>query len=124
MMKFDELMTTARESLSVRRVYGEPIERDGIIVIPAAAVGGGGGAGEGQDERGGEGSGGGFGMGARPSGAYVLKGQRVRWVPAVDVNRLAAHLSAVAIVYLIGRARVARAQIKAARAESAAQTRS
>ena len=34
------------------------------------------------------GSAGGFGVRARPVGAYVIDGERVRWRPAVDVNRI------------------------------------
>jgi uncharacterized spore protein YtfJ len=112
-MKFDELVTSARDMLSVRRVYAEPFEKDGVTVIPAACVAGGGGGGEGHDEKGGRGEGGGFGMGARPVGAYVVKAGEVRWVPAVDVNRLVTAASAVAVAYLFTRARVARAQAKA-----------
>jgi uncharacterized spore protein YtfJ len=111
-MKFDELVTTVRDTISVRRVYAEPIERDGVLVIPAATVGGGGGAGQGHDDRGQEGEGGGFGVGARPAGAYTVKDGNVRWIPAVDINRLAATVGAVAIVYLLTRARIAKAQAK------------
>ncbi len=48
-----ELIKGAREALSVRQVFGEPVERDGVTVIPAATVigGGGGGGGEGADSR-------------------------------------------------------------------------
>jgi uncharacterized spore protein YtfJ len=38
-------------SFGVREVYGEPIERDGVLVIPAARVWSGGGAGGGGSER-------------------------------------------------------------------------
>ena len=40
------------ESFGVREVYGEPIERDGVLVIPAARVWSSGGAGAGAPERG------------------------------------------------------------------------
>ena len=40
-----ELIKGARDALSVRRVFGEPVERDGVTVIPAATVIGGGGGG-------------------------------------------------------------------------------
>ena len=42
-MNVDELLQGARDAISVKRVYGEPIERDGLTVIPVAAVRGGGG---------------------------------------------------------------------------------
>jgi uncharacterized spore protein YtfJ len=37
-MKVEELLNGAREAISVRRVYGDPIEQDGVVVVPAAAV--------------------------------------------------------------------------------------
>ena len=47
-----EAMKRAREAVSARQVIGEPIERDGVTVIPAATVfgGGGGGGGTGPEE--------------------------------------------------------------------------
>ncbi|TNC21783.1 spore germination protein GerW family protein [Amycolatopsis alkalitolerans] len=111
-MKFSDLATTVRDSVSVRRVYGDPIERDGALLVPAAMVSGGAGGGNGHDEKGQEGEGGGFGIGARPVGAYVLKDGKAAWMPAVDVNRLVLVCGAVAIAYLITRARVAKARAK------------
>lgn len=85
-MVLEELGGVARDVLTVRQVYGEPIERDGVTIVPVAAVRGGGGGGRGSN--GGEdGEGGGFGMTARPVGAFVLADGRVDWQPAVDVNR-------------------------------------
>ncbi|HEU5301665.1 MAG TPA: spore germination protein GerW family protein [Acidimicrobiia bacterium] len=81
----------ARDAINVRRVYGEPIERDGVLVIPAASVrgggGGGGGGGTGESGEVGEGQGFGFGMEARPAGAFVIDNGDVRWEPAVDRPR-------------------------------------
>ena len=51
-------------------VYHEPVERDGLTLVPAARVVGGGGGGN--DGHAGEG--GGFGMSATPSGAWVIQG--------------------------------------------------
>lgn len=107
-MKPDEVFTTAKDALTVRRVYAEPVERDGITVITAASIGGGAGGGDGHDKDGGEGSGAGFGIGAKPAGAYVIKNGQVRWQPAVDVNRLMVVVGAVAITALIVGARMAR----------------
>lgn len=112
-MKLDELTSTARDTLSARRVFTEPVERDGATVIGAATVGGGGGGGHGQDETGQQGEGGGFGLTARPVGAYILKDGNVRWVPAVDVNRLLATFAALMAVFLITRSRIIRARLKA-----------
>src|SRR5438477_1788657 len=68
----------ARDAMTVRRVFGDPIERDGITVIPAAKVRGGGGGGADNAGNGG----GGFGVSATPAGAYVIKDGTVRWRPA------------------------------------------
>ena len=47
------------------RVYGEPYEKNGVTLIPAAKMAGGGGAGGGEDPSGGgSGGGGGFGIAA------------------------------------------------------------
>jgi hypothetical protein len=40
-MKVDELLQGARDAISVRRVYGEPLEAEGVTVVPAAIVVGG-----------------------------------------------------------------------------------
>ncbi|MEU6832207.1 sporulation protein [Nocardia beijingensis] len=90
-MKYAELLAQARDAITVRRVYGDPYEAGGAIVIPAASVGGGGGGGGGNGNGAdGEGSGEGaaFGIGAKPVGAYVLRDGRLTWHPAVDVNAI------------------------------------
>jgi len=84
MPNVDEILGGARDAITVRRVYGEPIEQEGVTIIPAAAVRGGGGGGGDSEGNGG----GGFGVSARPIGAYVIRDGEVRWRPAVDVNRL------------------------------------
>jgi uncharacterized spore protein YtfJ len=115
-VKIDELVATARDAVTVKRVFGEPYEHNGITVITAAAVTGGGGGGGGHDSGGQEGEGGGFGMTARPAGAYVIKDGVVSWRPAVDVNRMIAAVAAVSIFYLITRGRARKARAKAVRA--------
>lgn len=102
-MKLDEVLTTARDAITVRRVFADPYEKDGVTVIAGAVVSGGGGGGGGHDESGQEGEGGGFGMRARPTGAFVLSGGKVMWRPAVDVNRLILVVGAVAVAYLLSR---------------------
>jgi uncharacterized spore protein YtfJ len=109
-MKVAELATTVRDAITVNRVFAEPYEKDGVTVIAAATVAGAGGGGGGHDDHGQEGEGGGFGVSARPAGAYVIKDGRVRWRPAVDVNRLLATIGAVAIAYLLTRARIEKAR--------------
>jgi uncharacterized spore protein YtfJ len=109
-MKVADMVSTARDVITVKRVYAEPYEKDGLTVIPAAVVSGGAGGGTGHDEKGQEGEGGGFGVSGRPAGAYVIKGGEVSWRPAVDVNRILTIVGAVAIAYLLMRPRVVRAR--------------
>ena len=74
-----------REALSARQVFGQPVERDGVTVIPAAFViggGGGGGSDAGEDRPAGRGSG--YGIYARPVGAFEIRNGEVRWHPAID----------------------------------------
>lgn len=102
-----QMFDQAREVMS-RRVYSEPYERNGVTVILASRVqgGGGGGAGEGQEGAGsphstGSGWGGGFGINARPVGAFVIKGDDVRFVPALDLNRVIVGGQLVALAALL-----------------------
>jgi len=92
MANVDEMLAGAREAITVRRVYGDPIESDGVTLVPAAKVVGGGGGGGDSDHNGG----GGFRVGARPVGAYVIRDGDVKWQPAVDVNRI------VGLAFLLG----------------------
>ena len=91
----------ARDVLTVRRVFGEPIERDGVTVIPAAKIRGGGGGGSGSGPNGEGGGGGGFGVSATPAGAYVIKDGNVRWEPALDLGRTIFMGQLVGIVALL-----------------------
>jgi uncharacterized spore protein YtfJ len=99
-MDVKETIEAARDSMTVRRVYGEPYERNGVTVIPAASVQGGAGGGSGE-EAGKTGGGGGFGLRARPVGAYVMRGEEVRWEPALDLNRVILGGQVVALVALL-----------------------
>ena len=112
-MKLDELVNSTRETLTVRRIYAEPFERDGLAVIAAASVRGGAGGGSGHDEKGQEGEGGGFGMTGSPAGAYVVQDGKVKWLPAVDPNRLFIMVGMAVIAYLLMRPRMARARVAA-----------
>ncbi|MGZ8563061.1 MAG: GerW family sporulation protein [Candidatus Limnocylindria bacterium] len=96
-MNVDELLTGARDAMSARTVFAEPIERDGLLIIPAAKVRGGGGGGSDTESNGG----GGFGISAKPAGAYVVRDGQVTWQPAIDVNRMALGGQLVAIVALL-----------------------
>lgn len=108
-MNVDEMLTGARDAMTVKRVYGDPIERDGILVIPAANVVGGGGGGGDQENNGG----GGFGVSATPAGAWVIRDGQVEWEPAVDVTRIATLGMVVAIVFLWTVRSIAKGRAKA-----------
>jgi uncharacterized spore protein YtfJ len=92
-MDLDTLLQGHRDAITVRRIYGDPVERDGATIVPAAVVmGGTGGGGDGG------GNGGvGLGLAGRPAGAWVIRDGEVTWKPAIDVTRLAA-IAAVAYV--------------------------
>ena len=68
-MDVGDLLVKASDNFSVRRAFGAAYEKDGILIIPVAMV-----------------AGGGFGGLVLPVGAYVVKGDQVRWVPAVDAT--------------------------------------
>jgi uncharacterized spore protein YtfJ len=110
-MDVGDLLMKVSDNLSVRRAFGAAYEKDGILIIPVAMVAGGGGAGTarprpgnpaarpgsppGEDpaargatppESGRPDAGGGFGGLVLPVGAYIVKGDQVRWVPAVDAT--------------------------------------
>lgn len=121
-MKLDQVLSTAKDTITVKRVFAEPYEKDDLTVIPAATVGGGAGGGGGHDEKGQEGEGGGFGMSGRPAGAYVIKGGEVTWRPAVDPNRIIAVAGFVLVAYLLSRPRMVRARAAAAKKRSGAET--
>jgi uncharacterized spore protein YtfJ len=124
-MDAQTLLSRVSESLSVRRAFGDPVERDGFLVIPVAFVAGGGGGGEGQvappgrfsEEEGGAdrpdsddrpqpsppiGSGGGLGGVIWPLGVYVVRGDKVTWKPVVQPMLLA--IIGLGLVRLILRA--------------------
>jgi uncharacterized spore protein YtfJ len=97
-MALRELASGIAGSSSVQKVFGEPIEKDGVLVIPVASIRGAFGGGESTPAPGGEagpaapaalaaGWGGGGGWSATAAGAYVLKNGEISWVPAADANR-------------------------------------
>jgi uncharacterized spore protein YtfJ len=121
-MDTQELMNRIADNLSVRRAFGASYEKDGLMVIPVALVAGGGGGGEGTmpndssrrpspgraegaaepaEGASSSGSGGGFGGFIMPIGAYVVKDDQVRWVPAVDVTVVV--LAGLSMVRLLAR---------------------
>lgn len=102
-----EAFGSVRETLSARQVFGDPVERDGVTVIPAATVigtgGGGGGTKPSGDDEGGEpvtGAGMGAGLFAWPSGAFEIREDRVTWRPTLDITRIV--LAALGVVLALG----------------------
>lgn len=104
-MNMDEMLAGARDAMSVKRVYGDPIEKDGVTIIPVAKIRGGGGGGGDTAGNGG----GGFGITARPVGVYVIRNGEVEWEPAVDATRIAVMGMMTGVVALL----VARSIVKA-----------
>ena len=102
MSLFEEIFTETKDLVTVKKVYGEPYQSNGVTLIPAASVRGGMGSGEG-DGSGTTpaGRGGGMGIAARPIGAYRIKGDDVVWVPAVDLTRIIVTGQIVAIVAML-----------------------
>jgi len=115
----------------VKRVFGDPIEKDGVTIIPVARVMGGAGAGGGEEdaekmtgaastESGAPGAaavgaasfGMGFGVMSSPAGVYVIKGDKVRWEPAVNVERLVATGGIVAVLILLASRSILRILLK------------
>jgi uncharacterized spore protein YtfJ len=105
-MDVENLVAKASDNLSVRRAFGTAYEKDGMLIIPVAIVAGGGGGGTSRPRHGNSAArpdepagpdatpqgaertdaGGGFGGVVLPAGAYVVRGDQVRWVPAVDAT--------------------------------------
>jgi uncharacterized spore protein YtfJ len=123
-MDLDEVMNHARDAMTVKRVFGDPYEKDGVTIIPVANVMGGAGAGGGPGagarpasagepaiggtvgEAVGEvapdsGYGMGYGLRATPAGVYVIKAGEVEWKPALDMNSLTLQRAGVVIVALL-----------------------
>ena len=100
-MDITETLRRIGEMAQVRQVFGEPVSRDGTLVIPVASVwavvGAGGGTGGGKRQRDGVGPqtgadgeaiGTGFLTRSRPVGVYVVTDGQAVWQPVVDINRI------------------------------------
>jgi uncharacterized spore protein YtfJ len=98
----EKLAHQLSSSISAQTIYGTPVERDGVTVIPVAQArygfGGGGGSGENQEE-GGNHVGGGAGVSLIPVGYIEIREGRTRFrriysttVPLVAVSGLIAVL--------------------------------
>jgi uncharacterized spore protein YtfJ len=98
-MNVADVLVKAREAMTVRTAFGEPIVQGDVVVLPAAKIRGGAGGGGSEDADGG--GGGGFGVTTTPIGAFVIKDGEVRWRPAVDINKIVMGGQLVAIVALL-----------------------
>ena len=113
-MEVNDVISQARDTLTVKRVFGDPYEKNGVTVIPAARVQGGAGGGGGEGPEGqGKGSGSGFGVSARPVGAFLIEGDEVTWRPAVDLNKVILGAQVVAVVALLTIRAIVKARSKA-----------
>jgi uncharacterized spore protein YtfJ len=95
-MNADQVLAGAQDALTVRRVFGDPIQAGQTTIIPAAVLRGGGGGGGRMNE-----SGAGFGIMARPAGVFAVRNGQVSWKPAVDVNLVILGGQLVAITALL-----------------------
>lgn len=111
-MDVQELVDGVRDTLTVRRVFGDAVEKNGVTAIPVARVQGGAGGGQG-DSPDGKGWGGGGGLAAHPAGMFVIVGDRVRWEPALDINRIVAGVQIVVVVALLTVRGIVKARLKA-----------
>ena len=109
-----DVLVKVQDAVHVERVYGNPYEKDGAMIIPAASVRGGGAGGGGLDAEGASGEGVGFGVSARPVGAFVFKDGEATWKPAIDVTRIVVVCGLVAIAYFFFRWRIEKARAKEA----------
>jgi uncharacterized spore protein YtfJ len=97
-MDVQEMVTRSQDTATVGRVYGEPHEKDGTTVIPAARVSARGGSGAAQ---GGEHSGGGFRADAEPVGAFVIREGEVEWKPVFDLSSTVRRGQLVGVIALL-----------------------
>ena len=97
-MDVQEMISKMQDAATVRRVYGEPYEKDGVTIIPTARISARGGSGA---ARGGEHSGGGFRVDAEPVGAYVIKDGDVEWQPDLDLSGVIRRGQLVGMVALL-----------------------
>jgi uncharacterized spore protein YtfJ len=93
----DEVIRRTIGGMEAKQIFGAPIERDGVVYLPAAKVRGGGGAGGDNEGNGG----GGFGLTAKPAGMYVIRNGDAEWRPALDLNRVILGGQLVAIIALL-----------------------
>jgi len=102
----DDILTTLADRLGGRftasTVFGAPVEREGVTVIPVATLRFGLGAGGGEDPSGGQSGEGGGGAGSgMPAGYIEIKDGRSRFVPLVHPTRMVAIFCATAVAMVL-----------------------
>ena len=114
MVDVQQIMGQVKDAVTVRRVFGEPIERDGVTVIPVARVSGGAGGGMSPGTSNGAqaSSGAGYGMGAAPVGVYIIRDGQVTFQPALDLNRVILGGQIAAIVLALVARSIVRSAIR------------
>ena len=107
-MEIPSLLAKLSDTMHASRSFGPATEHGGVTVIPVALVVGGGGMGMGTEPEPSEvsGSGGGFGTISWPLGVDTVKQGEVRFVPALDVTRLA--IAAISALKLLAKLRARR----------------
>ena len=80
------ILQRVEEAMTPRRVFGDPVQVDGVTVLPVARVGGGGGGGQ-RGEHSNE-SGVGFGLSVQAAGVFVISDGDAKWRPALNLNRV------------------------------------
>ncbi len=98
-MRVMDIVSETKSVMRATEVFGTPYEKNGLTIIPAAKISGGAGGGGDQHEP--QAGGVGFGVMSRPAGAFVIKGDDVRWQSVIDVNRAILMSQVVAIVALL-----------------------
>jgi uncharacterized spore protein YtfJ len=118
------------DAFASNHIFGAPVEHGDVVVIPLGRMRGGGGgggggvrpeeqhetaaSGEGPPQRSGSGVGTGWGMDGKATGAIVIRGDRVRFIPAIDVTRIVS----VSILGMVATAVLAPRIIRAARGQA------
>ncbi|MBC7441276.1 MAG: hypothetical protein H7311_01905 [Ramlibacter sp.] len=83
MTSLPEKLADISRSAGVKTAYGDPVQVDGVSMVPVALVYYGFGGGEGESDDRGSGTGGGGGGASLPIGAYVRSGGTLRFEPNV-----------------------------------------
>ena len=101
-MEPKKIVRALRDAAGCHQVYGEPVERDGVTVIPAATVIGGGGRGvsPGDADSTGTSEGGGWGGIAWASGAFEVRESGVTWRRSTDYTALLIVAASIAVALI------------------------